>query len=141
MGNGHFILIDIIYEDLYNYLQNTNETYSIRNFILPDDRIQILKIYPLESDADDYYNNYFEYNDDTQEAFDKTLEKYPEESINILLENSELLNEFEEYEKIDLSYTTGTYQYKKFVSLIGELLKKLNYYNIIKIYVLCFIIL
>ena len=47
--------------------------------------------------------------------------------INILLENSELLNEFEEYEKVDLSYTTGTSQYKKFVSLIGELLKKLNY--------------
>lgn len=114
-------------EGLYNYQQNTKESYSVNHFILPSDRIQILKIYPLESDADDYYNNYFEYNDDTQEAFDKTLEKYPEESINILLENSELLNEFEEYEKIDLSYTTGTSQYKKFVSLIGELLKKLNY--------------
>ena len=114
-------------EDLYNYLQNTNETYSIRNFILPNDRIQILKIYPLESDAEDYYDNYFEYNDDAQEAYDKTLEKYPEETINILLEDSELLNEFEEYEKIDLSYIAGTAQYKKFVSLIGDLLKKLNY--------------
>ena len=108
-------------------VKSRGETNSVNHFILPSDRIQILKIYPLESDADDYYNNYFEYNDDTQEAFDKTLEKYPEESINILLENSELLNEFEEYEKIDLSYTTGTSQYKKFVSLIGELLKKLNY--------------
>ncbi len=114
-------------EDLYNYQQNTHESYDIRHFILPNDRIQILKIYPLESDAEDYYDNYFEYNDDAQEAYDKTLEKYPEESINILLEDSELLNEFEEYEKIDLSYIAGTAQYKKFVSLIGDLLKKLNY--------------
>lgn len=114
-------------EDLYNYQQNTHESYDISHFILPNDRIQILKIYPLESDAEDYYDNYFEYNDDAQEAYDKTLEKYPEESINILLEDSELLNEFEEYEKIDLSYIAGTAQYKKFVSLIGDLLKKLNY--------------
>lgn len=114
-------------EDLYNYQQNTHESYDISHFILPNDRIQILKIYPLESDAEDYYDNYFEYNDEAQEAYDKTLEKYPEESINILLEDSELLNEFEEYEKIDLSYIAGTAQYKKFVSLIGDLLKKLNY--------------
>lgn len=114
-------------EDLYNYQQNMNESYDISYFILKSNKIQILKIYPLESDAEDYYDNYFEYNDDAQEAFDKTVEKYPEETINILLENSELLNEFEEYEKVDLSYTTGTSQYKKFVSLIGELLKKLNY--------------
>lgn len=114
-------------EDLYNYQQNTHESYDISHFILPNDRIQILKIYPLESDAEDYYDNYFEYNDDAQEAYDKTLEKYPEESINILLEDSELLNEFEEYEKIGLSYIAGTAQYKKFVSLIGDLLKKLNY--------------
>lgn len=114
-------------EDLYNYQQNTHESYDISHFILPNDRIQILKIYPLESDAENYYDNYFEYNDDVQEAYDKTLEKYPEESINILLEDSELLNEFEEYEKIDLSYIAGTAQYKKIVSLIGDLLKKLNY--------------
>lgn len=114
-------------EDLYNYQQNTNESYDIRHFILPNNKIQILNIYPLESDAEDYYDNYFEYNDDAQEVFEKTLEKYPEESINILLEDSELLNEFEEYEKIDLSYITGTAQYKKFVSLIGDLLKKINY--------------
>lgn len=114
-------------EDLYNYQQNMHESYDISHFILPNDRIQILKIYPLESDAENYYDNYFEYNDDAQETYDKTLEKYPEESINILLEDSELLNEFEEYEKIDLSYIAGTAQYKKFVSLIGNLLKKLNY--------------
>lgn len=122
-------LPDIILDeqDLFNYQHNTNESYDISYFILKSNKIQILKIYPLESDAEDYYDNYFEYNDDAQEAFDKTVEKYPEETINILLENSELLNEFEEYEKVDLSYTTGTSQYKKFVSLIGELLKKLNY--------------
>jgi len=114
-------------EDLYNYQQKTNESYSISHFILPGDRIQILKIYPLDSDAEDYYDNYFEYNDDAQEAFDKTLEEYPDESINILIENSELLNEFEEYEKVDISYTTGSPQYKKIVAFIGELLKKLNY--------------
>lgn len=122
-------LPDMIFdeESLHNYQQNTKESYSVNHFILPSDRIQILKIYPLESDAEDYYDNYFEYNDDAQEAYDKTLEKYPEESINILLEDSELLNEFEEYEKIDLSYIAGTAQYKKFVLLIGDLLKKLNY--------------
>lgn len=122
-------LPDIILDeqDLFNYQQNTNESYDISYFILKSNKIQILKIYPLESDAEDYYDNYFEYNDDAQEAFDKTVEKYPEETINILLENSELLNEFEEYEKVDLSYIAGTAQYKKFVSLIGDLLKKLNY--------------
>lgn len=114
-------------EDLYNYQQKTNESYSISHFILPGDRIQILKIYPLDSDAEDYYDNYFKYNDDAQEAFDKTLEEYTDESINILIENSELLNEFEEYEKVDISYTTGSPQYKKIVAFIGELLKKLNY--------------
>lgn len=122
-------LPDIILDeqDLFNYQQNTNESYDISYFILKSNKIQILKIYPLESNAEDYYDNYFEYNDDAQEAFDKTVEKYPEETINILLENSELLNEFEEYEKVDLSYIAGTAQYKKFVSLIGDLLKKLNY--------------
>lgn len=114
-------------EDLSNYLKNAKESYDVSHFILPTNRIQILEIYPLDSDAEGYYENYFEYNDDAQEAFEKTLDKYPGESINILIEDSELLNEFEEYEKIDLSYTTGTLQYKKIVSLIGELLKKLNY--------------
>ena len=114
-------------EDLYNYLKNTNESYSVCHFTLPCNKIQILKIYPLDSYAEDYYENYFEYDDDVQDAFDKTLDKYPSESINILIEDSELLNEFEEYEKIDLSYTTGTTQHIKVVSLIGDLLKKLNY--------------
>lgn len=114
-------------EDLHIYLEKTNESYSVDPFILPSDRIQILKIYPLNSNAEDYYDNYFEYNDDVQDAFDKTLDNYPSESINILIEDSELLNEFEEYEKIDLSYTTGTPQHKKIISLIGKLLKKLNY--------------
>lgn len=113
-------------EELYNYLQ-TNGGYSISNFILHGDRIKILKIYPLASNAEAYYDNFFEYNDDAQDAFDKTFNKFPQESINILM-NSELLDEFEEYEKISLSYITGAPQYKKFVLLIGELLKKLNYY-------------
>lgn len=114
-------------EGLYNYLQNAKESYSIDYFILPNSRIQILEIFPLDSDAEDFYENYFEYNDDAQEAFDKTFEKFPQESINILIEESELLNEFEEYEKIDFSHPTGTFQRKNFVIKISELLKKLNF--------------
>ena len=120
---------DMILDDegLYNYQQNTKEIYSVNHFILPSNRIQILKIYPLEYDAEDYYNNYFEYDDDAQNAFDKTFDKFPQESINILIEDSELLNEFEEYEKIDFSHPTGTVQRKNLVIKISELLKKLNF--------------
>lgn len=123
------ILPDMILdeEDLYNYQQNTGETWDIKNFISPKDKVQILRIYPLDSDAEDYYDNYFEYEDDAQEAFEKTFKEFPQESISVLINDSKLLNEFNEYEKVDIPSKSGTQKYKHFVEKISELLLKLNY--------------
>lgn len=114
-------------EDLYNYQQNTGETWDITNFISPKDKVQILRIYPLDSDAEDYYDNYFEYEDDAQEAFEKTFKEFPQESISVLINDSELLNEFDEYEKIDIPCNAGTEKYKNLIAKISELLSKLGY--------------
>lgn len=123
------ILPDMILdeEDLYNYQQNAGRICDITNFILPNDKIQILRIYPLNSDAEDYYDNYFEYEDDAQEAFEKTFKEFPQDSISVLINDSELINEFDEYEKVDIPCTTGTEKYKNLIDKISELLSKLGY--------------
>lgn len=123
------ILPDMILdeEDLYNYQQNTGETWDITNFISPKDKVQILRIYPLDSDAEDYYDNYFEYEDDAQEAFEKTFKEFPQESISVLINDSELLNEFDEYEKIDIPCNVGTEKYRNLINKISELLSREGY--------------
>ena len=113
-------------EDLYNYLQNTNESYDISHFILPNDRIQILKIYPLGGLESLKYNDYLENDYTEQEAFEKIIDKFPQESINILIEDSELLNEFNEYEKIDFPCKTGSEKYQKFLKLVENLLFEID---------------
>lgn len=123
------ILPDMILDedDLYNYQQNTGETWDITNFISPKDKVQILRIYPLDSDAEDYYDNYFEYGDDAQEAFEKTFKVFPQESISVLINDSELLNEFNEYEKVDIPCNVGTEKYRNLINKISELLSREGY--------------
>lgn len=109
-------------EGLYNYQQNTKGSYNVSNFLLPSNRIQILKIYPLGGFESLKYNDYLENDYTEQEAFEKIINKFPQESINILIEDSELLNEFNEYEKIDFPCKTGSEKYQNFLKRVENLL-------------------
>ncbi len=113
--------------ELFNYQQNTGACCSVSNFILPSNKMQILKIYPLDLEAESFYNNFFDYNDDSQNAFYKTFDAFPQDYIGILMEDSELLNEFEEYDKVEFTRDFGSAKYRKFIKKIKELLVRLKY--------------
>lgn len=121
-------LLDSILDmkDLYNYEQASNNIYDVSHLLLPNGKIQILEIFPLGSDAEDYYERALEYEDNEQDAFDKTFERYGQELLHILIEDRELLNEFDEYQKINFLYISGSERYKKFVSEIKKLFEKMK---------------
>ncbi|MGI5056536.1 HD domain-containing protein [Treponema socranskii] len=121
-------LLDSILDrkDLCNYEQASNNIYDVSHLLLPNGKIQILEIFPLGSDAEDYYERALEYEDNEQDAFDKTFERYGQELLHILIEDRELLNEFDEYQKINFLYISGSERYKKFVSEIKKLFEKMK---------------
>ena len=114
--------------DFYNYQQNTAESYDITNVVLPNKKIHILRIYPLDFESEKYYDSFFDYNDDIEMAYERTFNKFPQETITILLFESEIINQFDDIGKIDLlDRASKDEKYKHFLSEIEKLLAKLNY--------------
>ena len=114
--------------DLYNYQQNTAESYDITNSVLPNDTLYILKVFPLDFVSESYYDSFFDYNDDVVMAYDRTFNKFPQETINVLINDWELPNQFDEIGKIDLlNRKKRNDKYKHFLSEVDRLLTKLDY--------------
>ena len=114
--------------DFYNYRQNTAESYDITNIVLPNNKIYILRIYPLDFESENYYDSFFDYNDDIEMSYERTFNKFPQETITILLFESEIINQFDDIGKIDLlDRASKDEKYKHFLSEIEKLLAKLNY--------------
>lgn len=114
--------------DLYNYQQNTAESYDITNSVLPNDTLYILKVFPLDFVSESYYDSFFDYNDDVEMAYDRTFNKFPQETINVLINDWELPNQFDEIGKIDLlNRKKRNDKYKHFLSEVDRLLTKLDY--------------
>lgn len=114
--------------DLYNYQQNTAESYDITNSVLPNDTLYILKVFPLDFVSESYYDSFFDYNDDVEMAYDRTFNKFPQETINVLINDWELPNQFDEIGKIDLlNRKSRNDKYKHFLSEVDRLLTKLDY--------------
>jgi len=114
--------------DLYNYQQNTAESYDITNSVLPNDTLYILKVFPLDFVSESYYDSFFDYNDDVEMAYDRTFNKFPQETINVLINDWELPSQFDEIGKIDLlNRKSRNDKYKHFLSEVDRLLTKLDY--------------
>ena len=113
---------------MYNYQQNTAESYDITNSVLPNDTLYILKVFPLDFVSESYYDSFFDYNDDVEMAYDRTFNKFPQETINVLINDWELPNQFDEIGKIDLlNRKSRNDKYKHFLSEVDRLLTKLDY--------------
>ena len=92
------------------------------------DKIYILRIYPLDFESENYYDSFFDYNDDIEMSYERTFNKFPQETITILLFESEIINQFDDIGKIDLlDRASKDEKYKHFLSEIEKLLAKLNY--------------